>query len=91
MPALTDVKLSTISYVIIYVRDANKTKAFYRDTLGLKIKVDESGWVEFDTGTCTIALHSDEKRQANAPSHAIPVFGVKDIYATYEALKAKGV
>ena len=92
MPTKTDVKLSTLSYVILYVKDANKSLPFYRDTLGLKVRVDSPGWVEFETGATTVALHSDEKLPAVRPhGQAIAVFNVEDIDAAYESLKAKGI
>lgn len=92
MPVPTDVKLSTLSYVILYVRDTQKIVAFYRDTLGLKVRVNEQGWAEFETGSVTLALHHHEgdmpKRNGAEP---IVVFNVDDIQGTFEALKAKGV
>ena len=92
MPAKTDVKLSTLSYVILYVRDASKSVPFYRDTLGLKVRVDSPGWVEFETGATTVALHSDEKLPAVRPhGQAVAVFNVEDIDVAYESLKAKGI
>lgn len=92
MPTTTEVKLSTLSYVILYVKDTAKTVPFYRDTLGLKVRVDEHGWVELETGSVTLALHSDDKlpakRQGGEP---IVVFNVENIQQAYESLKAKGV
>jgi catechol 2,3-dioxygenase-like lactoylglutathione lyase family enzyme len=88
----TDVKISTLSYVILYVKDTTKSVPFYRDTLGLKVRVDEHGWVEFESGAVTLALHGHEnmpaKRQDGEP---IVVFNVENIQQAYEALKAKGV
>jgi catechol 2,3-dioxygenase-like lactoylglutathione lyase family enzyme len=43
MAVTANVKPSTLSYVIIYVKDVQKSLAFYRDTLGLKVRVDEHG------------------------------------------------
>jgi lactoylglutathione lyase len=91
MPAKTDVKLSTISYVILYVKDTEKAVPFYRDTLGMKIKSQEPGWVEIDTGSTTLALHGEENPPAQRTGSAIVVFAVDDLQSTYEALKAKGV
>ena len=44
MTTKTDVKLTTLSYVIVYVQDAVKAVPFYRDKLGLKVKTQEDGW-----------------------------------------------
>src|SRR5260370_41881999 len=92
MPVKTDVKLTTLSYVIVYVKDADKAKSFYRDTLGMKLKVDDEGWVEFESGATTLALHSDPKlSDQRAPGQPMPVFQVEDINRVYQSLKNAGV
>lgn len=92
MPVSTAVQLKTVSYVIFYVKDAEKAAEWYRDTLGTPIKFAESGWAELETQGTTIALHSAEKLPAKGDlRQATTVFEVDDIKGTYEALKAKGV
>jgi lactoylglutathione lyase len=91
MPAKTDVKLSTISYVILYVKDTAKAVPFYRDVLGMKVRAEEPGWVEIDTGSTVLALHSEEKPPAERSGCGVVVFGVDDVQAAYESLKEKGV
>jgi catechol 2,3-dioxygenase-like lactoylglutathione lyase family enzyme len=92
MPAKTDVKLSTISYIILYVHDTNKAVAFYRDTLGMTVKSDDEGWVELESGTTTLALHHEDNASPGPRNgSAVVVFAVEDILGAYEALKAKGV
>ena len=88
----TEVKLSNLAYLIVYVKDTDKTKAFYRDMLGMKIKVDSPDWVELETQGTTLALHKhDTLPTGKREGLSIPVFHVEDIYAAYEALKAKGI
>jgi catechol 2,3-dioxygenase-like lactoylglutathione lyase family enzyme len=91
MPVSTDVKLSTLSYVILYVKDTAKTVPFYRDTLGMKVKVDEQGWVELESGPVTLALHAEANLPAKREGQPIVVFNVENIQQAYESLKAKGV
>lgn len=93
MPVKTDVKLNSLAYVILYVKDADKSLPFYRDTLGMKVKVAEKGWVELEAGQTTLALHTEDPSKKGTRGVGQPniCFGVEDIYATYEALKAKGV
>jgi lactoylglutathione lyase len=92
MALSTDVKISTLSYVILYVKDTTKSVPFYRDTLGLKVRVDEHGWVELETGSVTLALHAHEKMPATrTDAEPIVVFNVENIQEAYAALKAKGV
>ena len=92
MAVKTDVKLATLSYVILYVSNTKEATAFYRDTLGMKVKMDEEGWVELDAGAVTLALHHHEgqlpKEREGQP---IVVFGVEKIHEAYEALKSKGI
>lgn len=91
MATSTDIKLSTLAYVIVYVKDTKKALAFYRDVLGMKVRFDDNGWVEMETGAVTLALHADEKHKVDQAVGPVPVFSVEDIYAAYEGLKNKGV
>jgi lactoylglutathione lyase len=92
MPVKSDVKLGVLGFVIVYVKDTEKTKKFYQETLGLQTKDDEPGWVTFDTGAASLALHSDsELKGERAKGQPVPVFNVDDFYKTYEGLKAAGV
>lgn len=94
MATKTDVKLSTLSYVIVYVQDAVKAIPFYKDKLGLKVKTQEDGWVELETGSVTLALHALEKGKKHpgrVEGTPIIVFNVDNIYDAVESLKARGV
>lgn len=92
MTVKTEVKLSTLSYVILYVPDTKEAVPFYRDTLGMKVKTSEEGWVELDAGGTTVALHGHEnmpkKRDEAVP---ILVFGVEKIHEAYEYFQKKGI
>lgn len=92
MATKTQVGLGTISYIILYVKDTEQALKFYRDTLGIKVKMNEQGWVELDTGTTTLALHADEHAgKTRTGSQPVVVFSVDDIFDAYETLKSKGV
>jgi lactoylglutathione lyase len=91
MPVKTNLKISTISYAIVYVRDTAKSVSFYRDVLGAKVKVDSPGWVEFDMGATTLALHSDTEFKGERRNSVVVVFPVDNIDKAYEELKAAGV
>lgn len=94
MAVKSDVRLDTISYVIVYVRDTEKALPFYRDTLGMKVKSAEPGWVELETKGTTLALHGMEPGKQH-PGHKegqpIVVFSVEKIHESIEALKTRGV
>lgn len=92
MSTTSAIKLETLSYVIVHVKDTEQAKKFYANILGLRIKEDHPGWVEFQTGESTLALHgNDDLSERGTPGRVINVFGVKDIHAAYEALKKAGV
>lgn len=95
MTVQTKVNLSTMSYVIIYVKDTEESTKFYRDKLGMKVKAGHPGWVELETGTTTLALHGTEDGKAvpqkPKEGQTCVVFQVEDIYGTYETLKSNGV
>ena len=46
-----------IQYAIVFVNDMPKATAFYRDVLGLPLKLESPAWIEFATEGSTLALH----------------------------------
>lgn len=93
MPTTAGIKVATLSYIIIYVRDTEKSLAFYRDTLGLKVKLSHPGWAELETGGTILALHESDAPPSNRPEGAWPtlVFSVDDVHQATRALKEAGV
>ena len=49
--------MTSYAYTILFVRDMAKSVAFYRDLVGLRLKMESPEWSEFDSGGCTLALH----------------------------------
>ncbi len=83
--------------VIVYVKHMDAQVRFYRDILGLKVRfpaglVDYSSefWVELETGSCTLALHSGRSEDIGTQIPKL-VFGVDDIQAARQMLLTKGV
>lgn len=83
--------------VIVYVEDMSRQVAFYRDVMGLAIKVPQgvedygpASWVELDTGQCSLCLHAGGQRRfgPDAPKF---VFHVSDVAEIREVLVARGV
>jgi len=93
MATPTKVALSTIGYVILHVQNVEKATAFYRDQLGLKVKMQEGNWVELDTGKTVLALHAEQETKfpAEPKGPTCVVFNVDDVNATYEHLNNAGV
>jgi predicted enzyme related to lactoylglutathione lyase len=83
--------------VIIYAQDMQRLVTFYRDRLGLEILyppgLEEYGaehWVTFDTGPCTLALHSGGAGREGQDAPTI-VFQVDDIDEARRSLTTRGV
>jgi lactoylglutathione lyase len=89
---------SKIDYVMVHVSDMRRSVAFYRDTLGLRLKFESPGWSEFETGTTTLALHGGARAaNSQAASEAAPAagtcslgFSVPDLNRTYKELGERG-
>ena len=81
-----------LSVVYLYVRDLDRSLAFYRDALGLAFDVSE-GWAETTLpGGTRFALHAMHEGAAAPRMGTIHVdFGVDDIDAAAERLRAAGV
>ena len=62
-----------INYAIVFVADMQKSIAFYRDVIGLKLRFDSPEWTEFATEGATLALHVSHTgalERANAAGRA---------------------
>jgi lactoylglutathione lyase len=87
---------SKVDYVMVNVSDMPRSVAFYRDTLGLRLKFESPGWSEFDTGSTTLALHAaraagSEAAQAGPVAGTCSIgFSVPDIQSTYADLQKRG-
>jgi lactoylglutathione lyase len=47
-----------LSYAIVFVSDMKRSVAFYRDVMGLPLRLESPGWTEFATEGATLALHA---------------------------------
>lgn len=84
--------LSTLSYVILYVPDTKEALSFYRDKLGMEVKLDDDGWLELESGATTLALHkADDVPKEKRAAMPIVVFAVDNIHEAYEDLKKQGI
>ncbi|MCA9803157.1 MAG: VOC family protein [Cyanobacteria bacterium HKST-UBA02] len=92
MSVKSKTRLSTLSYVILYVKDTARALEFYRDKLGMEVKLEDGGWIELETGSATLALHAtDETIMEKHSTTPIVVFNVDNIKESYEELKKQGV
>lgn len=88
-------KLNKVSVLMLGVKDLAQSAAFYRDTLGLQPQGEVPGeFAFFKAGDMMLALsvpHADPKVSPSVVGGMEVVFGVEDVGAAYEALKARGV
>jgi catechol 2,3-dioxygenase-like lactoylglutathione lyase family enzyme len=91
MAVSTNVKLSTMSFVILYVKDTAKSIPFYRDTLGMNVLMNEEGWVELEAGPTKLCLHGEPEMKPEKAGLTSICFEVPDVIGYYEGLKTKGV
>jgi lactoylglutathione lyase len=91
----------TMKYVILYVNDFNKTMKFYKEILGLTVKMQHDTYVEFDTGTTTLSINTRESVKeiiglemptSDIASQTFELgFVVDDVVATIEMLRSLDV
>ena len=88
----TAVSVSNLSVVYLYVRDMERSVAFYRDLLGIPLEGDEH-WAEttFSGGT-RFALHAAHQGIGELSSGTVHVdFEVEDAEAAALVLREHGV
>jgi predicted enzyme related to lactoylglutathione lyase len=84
--------LKRVHNVFYWTKDLDEAVAFYRDVLGLSMRLRiENDWAEFDVGGTTVAVHGT--RGGSQPPYlgATVVFEVDDLDATMRALYGRGV
>lgn len=81
-----------VSHVMLGVESTAKALPFYRDILGLALQAEHPGFSFLDAGSFTLALSEGLARASEFRVGATElVFGVEDVTATYNELRAKGV
>ncbi len=89
---MSDFKLTQINNVMLGTTDLAKSLAFYRDTLGLAVQFEIPGFVFLNGGGVTLSLSEAHAKLATPVAGGTEiVFGVADVTAAYEALRARGV
>jgi lactoylglutathione lyase len=85
-----------LDYVIQYVESLSRSVAFYRDVIGLRVRIEGDGYVEFDMENTKFSLFERSKlpeligREAgNAPCGEIG-FLIDDVDAEAERLRGLG-
>lgn len=90
MPA--DFKIAQIRAIMLGVRDLPAALAFYRDTLGLKVKLEEPQIVLLEAGPVDLGLSPGHVRMAPQVTGATEVvLQVANVRSAYQALIERGV
>ena len=83
--------LETIGQIAINAKDLPRAVQFYRDTLGLRLLFEAPpGLAFFDCGGIRLMLGGAEKAEFDHPGSVL-YYKVKDIQASYETLRGRGV
>lgn len=87
-----ELKLSQITSIMLGVRDLNASLEFYRDKLGLRVKMQEPQLALLDAGPVTLGLSPGHVRLAPQVNGATEVvFHVENVRAARQALIDRGV
>jgi lactoylglutathione lyase len=80
---------TNLTHVIVYVADMDRAVRFYRDVIGLPLRLQSPGWSEFSTGETTLALHPASDKN---PAGILKLgFTVPDIQGFHHVMSGKGV
>ncbi len=84
-----------VVYLFIYVRDLQRSRAFYEDTLGLHVIEEDEASVKFDAGEVILALNRASDYGIVLPegrdNSTDIVFLVDDLASMQASLEARGV
>ena len=84
--------LEGIAVVWMPVRDIERAKDFYRDTLGLQITNEDGDWAEVDANGLTLGLNGRESSGAKGEGGPVVTFQPEgSLEETLDDLKNQGV
>ena len=81
--------LSTVGQIALTVTDIDRSVAFYRDALGMKLLFQVSGMGFFDCDGIRLMISGSEKPEEHHGS--VVYFKVPDIQRAFETLRGRGV
>ncbi len=84
-------QVGSLGLVMIVVKDMNRSVAFYRDVLGLKLLFHQDNWSQFDAGKFILGLHPEGEQVKVSPTTGFSVgVYVEDITKAVSELKRRG-
>lgn len=85
-------KLGKIGFILLGVKDLDRSTAFYRDRLGMTVQFQSGEFAFFAAGGITLALTVALAGAYGEGAGANEiVFSVDDVRGSYEALRKQGV
>ena len=83
--------ITGIANIMLGASDLDRSRAFYRDQLGLAVKQEIPGFVFLETGPVTLCLSTAHARLAEQAGPLEVVLAVASVGAACTALKDRGV
>lgn len=86
-----------VDYVIHYVESLHRSVSFYRDVIGLRVRIEGDGYVEFDMENTKFSLFERAKlpeligREGGTPPCGEIGFLIDDVDAEAQRLRGLGV
>lgn len=88
-------KVIEIAFTSYPVTDLKRARAFYEETLGLKMSRifgdDKMGWVEYDIGPSTLSIGNGAPDWKPSPEGGSVGLEVDDFNAAIQRLKSNGI
>ena len=81
-------EVGKLGLIMVVVRDMERSVAYYRDVLGLKLLFKQSNWSQFDAGNILIGLHPEGDEVKVSPSTGMS-FGIYVDDVTLSAAEIK--
>jgi len=83
--------LGKLGLIMVVVKDMERSVAFYRDVIGLKLLFHQSNWSQFDAGNILLGLHPEGDEVKVSPTSGMS-FGiyVEDITKASAEIKRRG-
>ncbi|MEX2217272.1 MAG: VOC family protein [Phycisphaerales bacterium] len=82
----------TAVHALIYAKNADATRAFFRDVLGLAFVEAHPGWLIFALPPAELGIHPAENEEGSMPSGTHSLYLMcDDIEKTVAELRSKGV
>jgi predicted enzyme related to lactoylglutathione lyase len=83
-------QVGKLGLVMIVVSNMDRSVAFYRDVLGLKMLFHQNNWSQFDAGQMLIGLHPEGEQVKVSPTTGFSLgIYVDDIMKTVSELKRR--